>query len=151
MTLSRPRPNIDEDNRPFWDAVQERRFVLMRCQECGRWYWPAAYCRHHHNAPFFGSLRWEQASGRGRVFVFNIHRRAFHPAFEVPYVVALIELEEGPMFGSNIIGCPVQDVRVGMPVEVAFTEVEEGVVLPLFRAASPLPSDSPLPAEGVKG
>src|SRR3990172_4110251 len=100
MLAQPPQPSIDEDNHAFWKAVEERRFLLMRCQQCGDWYWPAAYCRNHANKPFFGSLRWEEASGRGKVFAFNIHRKAFHPAFvnKIPYIFALIELEEGPMF-----------------------------------------------------
>ena len=106
MSASYPKPAIDEDNKPFWDAVQNRRFVLMQCRECGTWYWPAAYCRNHANQPFYGSLEWREASGRGKVFSYNVHHRAFDPAFksDLPYVYALIELEEGPMFGTNIVG-----------------------------------------------
>jgi uncharacterized OB-fold protein len=130
---TRPKPSITDDIRPFWDAVNQRRFVLMRCQHCGAWYWPAAYCRFHKNEPFFGNMKWEDASGRGNVFAFNIHRRAFNPAFEVPYVTALIELEEGPMFGSNIVSCKVEDVWIGMPVQVTFSDVGDNVILPLFR------------------
>ena len=134
MTIPRPKPNIDEDNAPFWQAVQQRRFVLMRCLECGAWYWPAAYCRNHANKPFFDSLQWQEASGIGRVFAFNIHRRPLHPAFQdkIPYVLALIELEEGPMFGSNIVGCQPSAVYVGMPVSVTFEVEHDGQVLPFF-------------------
>jgi uncharacterized OB-fold protein len=135
MKPSHPKPNVDEDNRAFWEAVYERRFVLMRCDVCGTWYWPAAYCRNHANKPFSGSLHWEEASGTGKVFAFNVHHKAFHPAFsdKVPYVFALIELTEGPMFGTNIIECAPQDVYIGMPVNVVFSEEAEGVILPLFR------------------
>lgn len=133
--VARPRPNLDEDIAPFWAAVAERRFVLLRCKTCGAWYFPAAYCRNHQNEPFMGNMAWEEASGRGKVFAFTIHNRALHPAFaaEVPYVYALIELEEGPMFGSNIIGCAPSDVRTGMPVDVTFVERAESGLLPLFR------------------
>lgn len=138
MTLPRPRPNIDEDIAPFWEAAQQRRFVLMRCLECATWYWPAAYCRKHPNKPFFGSLAWQEASGKGRVFAFNIHRRPLHPAFQdkVPYVFALIELDEGPMFGSNIVGCEPSAVQIGMTVEVSFEAEEDGFLLPFFRPAA---------------
>ena len=67
MSTSYPKPDIDEDNKPFWDAVRNRQFVLMQCRECGTWYWPAAYCRKHANQPFYGSLEWREASGRGKV------------------------------------------------------------------------------------
>ena len=136
-TTPRPKPNVDADNAPFWDAVQRHEFVLMQCKECGAWYWPAAYCRNHANEPFLDSLEWRGASGKGTIFTYSIHHLAFHPAFQskLPYVYALIELAEGPMFGTNIIDCDPQDIYVGMPVQVHFTE-EDGTVLPLFRPAS---------------
>lgn len=135
MAVSRPKPNIDLDNKPFWDAVKERKFMLMKCKECGEWYWPAAYCRKHSNQPFYQSLEWKEASGLGTVFVHNIHYKALHPAFadEIPYVFALIELDEGPMFGTNIVGCKPEDVRIGMRVKVDFAEKEDDVILPVFR------------------
>jgi uncharacterized OB-fold protein len=70
-------------------------------------------------------MAWTAASGRGRVFAFNVHRRATHPGFAdaVPYVVALIELDEGPIFGSNIVGCNAEQIRIGMPVRVRFEDV----------------------------
>lgn len=129
---SRPRPNISLEMKPFWDAVSNKRFKLMRCQKCQEWYWPAAYCRKHENEPFYGNMKWEEASGKGKIFAFNIHRRAFNPAFETPYVYALIELDEGPMFGSNIIDVLVEQVSIGMSVEVRFREYD-GMILPQFR------------------
>ncbi|NWG76523.1 MAG: OB-fold domain-containing protein, partial [Rubrivivax sp.] len=64
-----------------------------------------------------------------------IHNVAFDPSFkdDIPYVYALIELEEGPMFGSNIVGCDPNEVRIGMPVEVAFEDITEEFTLPKFR------------------
>jgi uncharacterized protein len=135
MKPPRPKPNASEEMKPFWDAVAGKRFKLMRCQKCQEWYWPAAYCRKHENEPFYGNMKWEDASGKGKVFAFNIHRRAFNPAFDVPYVYALIELDEGPMFGANIIDIPVEEVSIGMPVEVTF-ETYDGTVLPQFRPAA---------------
>ena len=134
IEIPRPKPNIDADNAPFWAAVQRRDFVLMQCKECGAWYWPAAYCRNHPNQPFFGSLEWQTASGKGKIFAYNIHHIAFQPAFrsKLPYVYALVELAEGPMFGTNIVDCDPQDLYVGMPVAIHFVE-KEGTILPLFR------------------
>ena len=133
VPVTRPLPNITPLTRPFWDAAREERFVLFRCKTCGAWYWPAAFCRHHDNGPFMSNLEWTEASGRGKVFVFDIIRRQMHPAFEVPYVYALVELEEGPLFGCNIIGCPPDEVSIGMPVEVTFEKLNEDVTLPQFK------------------
>ena len=133
MAIPRPKPNLNESIVPFWNAVNERKFVLMRCRKCGAWYFPAAYCRFHANEPFYGNMKWEEASGRGKVFAYNIHRRSLHPAFEGPYVYALIELAEGPMFGTNIVGCKPEEVKINMPVEVVFSQVEDDLILPQFR------------------
>jgi uncharacterized protein len=135
---SKPLPSVDDDSREQWDGFKDRKFLLYRCKNCAAWYWPKAFCRNHDNEPFFGNLEWTEASGRGKVFAFNIHRQAMHPAFEqeVPYVYALIELEEGPMFGSNVVGCAPEDVYIGMPVEVTYEDITPEYTLPKFRPIS---------------
>jgi uncharacterized OB-fold protein len=132
---AKPLPNIDYDIKPFWDAVKEHEFKLFRCKVCGAWYWPVACCRNHENEPFFGNMEWTKASGRGKVFAFNIHYVAFDPAFQddIPYVYALIELEEGPIIGSNIVGCAAEDVTYDMPVEVVYEDITPEYTLPKFR------------------
>lgn len=73
-------------------------------------------------------------SGRGKVFSFVTYHRVYHPAFakEVPYVVALVELEEGPRLLTNIVGVPPDAVVCGMPVQVRFDDYDEGVSVPKF-------------------
>jgi uncharacterized OB-fold protein len=131
----KPLPNIDADSRPQWEGFRQHRFLLYRCKVCQRWYWPKAYCRYHATEPFFGNMEWAEASGRGKVFVFNIVRIAFHPGFkdEVPYVHAMIELDEGPLFSSNVIGIDPRDVKIGMPVEVVYDDITPEHTLPKFR------------------
>ena len=98
-----------------------------------------SFCRNHENEPFFGNLEWEAASGLGAVFAFNISYKAFHPGFEkdIPLVFALIELDEGPMFGSTVIGCAPAEVKIGQRVGVVYKDVEtaDGLrfTLPLFK------------------
>lgn len=139
----KPLPLLDDqDLQPFWEALRRHEFVLFRCKKCGAWYWPVAYCRFHGNEPFYGNMEWVKASGRGKVFAYNIHYRAFHHAFqgELPYVYALIELDEGPMISSNIVQCTPSAVSIGMPVEVVFEDHtatsiagEQQFTLPMFR------------------
>jgi len=123
---------------PFWEGLKRHEFLLFRCQTCGAWYWPPAFCRNHANEPLFGNLAWEPASGKGKVFAFNIHYRAFHPGFaqDIPYVYALIELDEGPMFGTRIVGCDPKEVYIGMPVEVLYEDITDRFTLPYFRPTS---------------
>ena len=129
----RPLPSVTALTQPFWDAAREHRFVLFQCQTCGAWYWPPAFCGNHDNQPFMANLEWREASGRGQVFTFDVLRRPMHPAFPVPYVYGLIELEEGPLFGSNVVGCSPDEVYVGMPVEVEFDDISNEFSLPKFR------------------
>ncbi len=132
---NKPLPSTDEDIAPFFAALKKHEFRLMKCKVCGAWYWPAAYCLNHPGKPYYGDLEWTIASGKGKVFTYNIHYRAFHPGFveDLPYVYAMIELAEGPMITSNIIGCDPKEVKIGMPVEVVFQDINENFTLPMFR------------------
>jgi uncharacterized OB-fold protein len=138
MAWEKPVPYVEETLRPFWDGLRRHQLLLMRCRECGAWYWPATYCRFHKNKPFFGSMEWAPSSGRGRVVAFNITRVAMRPAFaaDVPYVYALVQMDEGPMLSSNVIGCAPESVRMDMPVVVEYRDVPElELTLPYFRPA----------------
>ena len=125
MEWQRPVPNVDHDNAAFWAGLRRHEFLLFTCKWCGAQYWPAAYCRTCTAEPFYGNMEWAPSSGRGRVFAFTIYRRAFDSTFAdaVPYVVALIELDEGPMFGTNVVNCPPEAVKIGMPVKVTYQDV----------------------------
>ncbi len=136
MVWNKPVPYIEETSKPFWNGLKEHRFLLFKCNECGAWYWPAAYCRNHRNKPFLGSLSWTEASGRGKVITFNITKVAMRPGFkeDVPYVYALIKLNEGPIISSNIIGCDPDSVHIEMPVRVVYRDISElALTLPYFE------------------
>jgi uncharacterized protein len=126
MTWNKPTPNIDRDNEPFWEGLRRHELLVFRCKSCGASYWPVAYCRTCPAEPFYGNMAWAPASGRGKVFAVNIHRFAFHPGFkeDLPYVYALIELEEGPIYGTNVIDCAPEDVKIGLPVEVTYRDIQ---------------------------
>lgn len=124
MEWKRPLPNVDYDNAPFWDGLRRHEFLLFTCKHCGARYWPAAYCRTCTPEPFYANMEWRPSSGQGRVFAFTIYRRASGAfADAVPYVVALIELDEGPTFGSNIVNCAPEAVRIGMAVKVVYEDI----------------------------
>jgi uncharacterized protein len=142
MTWTKPRPFVDADMKPFYDGLKEHRFLIMQCQECGAYYWPAAYCRFHENEnkPDMGDMKWVEASGRATVATFNIHYTAFNPAFkdDIPYVFAMVQLDEGPMFGSTIEEVEPTAVFVGMRCSVMYDDVDDlGMTLPRLR---PLPT-----------
>ena len=135
--MNHPRP-IEPSvvTRPFWEATSEGRFLIQRCGACHEAiFYPRPAC------PSCGSseLSWEAASGTGTVHTFSIARRATHPRFtgDEPYVVAIVELAEGPHVTTNIVGCDPEDVSIGMPVELIFDDVgADGFALALFRPTS---------------
>lgn len=138
LEWKKPYPSIDHDNEPFWEGLKEHKLLVWKCKTCGAVYWPKAYCQNHDNEPFAANCEWSAASGRGKIFAFNIHHWAFHPGFkeEVPYVYALIELDEGPLISSQLVGDRLPDDihKVGQPVEIVYEDhPEQGFTLPKFR------------------
>ena len=133
---------MTELTAPYWAAAREGRLVVQECRPCGRvWHPPLPRCPHCH-APGPG---WRQVSGDGTVYTYTVVRHPTHYAFagRVPYVLALVELAEGPRLVSALTGIEPEAVRVGLPVRAVFREVAEGVTLPYFApAAGPEPEDS---------
>lgn len=121
---------LDDLDRPFWQGCQRGEFLLQRCPRSGRWHWPAV-----SDPETGGALEWVPASGRGAIHTFTVLHKAYQPDYadRVPYNVIVVELEEGPLFHSNLIGCDNAAIRVGMPVEVVFDRVDDELTLPRFR------------------
>jgi uncharacterized OB-fold protein len=129
----KPIPVPDEITAFYWNAASQGRLEVQQCPRCGsRQFPPAIACPRCQS----DDLEHGAVSGRGRVYSFTVVRQAFDAAFieELPYVVALVELEEdsGVRILSNIVGAAVDSIHVGMPVEVGF-EHRDGVSLPVFR------------------
>ncbi|MGH2372914.1 MAG: Zn-ribbon domain-containing OB-fold protein [bacterium] len=120
---------------PFWEGLARGEFLLLRCEQCLGWRWPLAGCREHANKPYLQDLKWVRASGQGKVLTYTIQRVPHDPAFSVPYVYAIIELDEGPVMVSNIVHCPPEAVRIGMPVRVVLRRITKEYTLPLFEPA----------------
>jgi hypothetical protein len=125
----RPVAQADAVTAPWWDATRERRLLVQRCRSCGHLqHYPRDICSA------CGALDPElvDASGHATVYSFTIVNRAPGPAFEPPYVVALVRLEEGPVLLTNIVGCPPEDVRCDMAVTVTWEDLPDGRRLPMF-------------------
>lgn len=130
-TLTKPEPHPTRVSQPFWDAAQQGRLVLQRCRKCKRSvFYPRQRCPYCWSA----ALDWHEASGRGVVASFIGVYKPGHPAFadDVPYVVALIDLAEGPRMLSNVVYHRPEESLIGRPVEVIF-EVQGDTTLPKFR------------------
>jgi uncharacterized protein len=126
----RPRPVVDDDSRGFWDAIQQRRVDVQCCAECARHvFYPRALCTTCGR-----ELSWRTVSGRATVYSYTVSRRPAGPAFEaaVPYVVALVDLEEGARMLTTLVGVAPEGVHIGMPVQADF-EVGDDFVFLVFR------------------
>lgn len=131
----RPLPEITELTAPFWQGAKDGRLVMQRCRPCKELVWcPRPSCVDCGS----DDMEWEKLSGRGTVYSFTIIRqlagrgaRAFEK--DIPYVIAWVDLEEGPRYYTNIVGCPVEEVEIGMEVEVVFDPVSDDISLPKFR------------------
>lgn len=126
---SRLEPPISDEARPFWDGTRERKILLPWCTACPQpiWY-PRAICPR-----CFGTdIVWREAAGTGFVYALTIEHTAQTRALEAPYVVAMVELDEGVRFLSNVVGVPPDEVEVGTAVRVTWEELSDGRHLPLF-------------------
>ena len=130
-----PLPKPDRDSAVYWDAARRHELVLQRCNSCHRFrFYPRSVCPHCLSDEF----EWQTASGRGHIYSFTVIHRSPSPAFRdrVPYVLALVELEEGVRMMTNIVGCDPEAVAIGEAVEVTFDDVTDEVTLPKFRLAT---------------
>ncbi len=129
---AKPLPHPSPISAPYWAAAKRHKLALQRCAACERFvFYPRALCPHCGSA----ELVWGEASGRGQIYTFTVARRATMRPFEpdVPYVIAVVELEEGPRMTTNIVDCDPDAIRVGMPVVAAFEDVTPEITLVKFR------------------
>ncbi len=118
------------DNGWWWEAIDRGELRIQKCSACGE--------LRHPPRPMCGkcqSTEWESiaASGRGTVYSYVVMHHPPIPGYEFPLPVALIDLEEGTRIVSNVVGCPPEDVHIGMPVEASVDAVGDELKLPLFR------------------
>ena len=129
MSVSRGLPPPTELSREFWDAAAEHRLVVPRCDKCGQHFFPP-----ERMCPACGSDIWSgvDCAGTGSVVAFTVVHRAPSPDFDVPYVVAVVELAEGCELLTNLVLDEPASAAVGMPVAVAFLDQPDGRALPVF-------------------
>lgn len=132
MMVEKPVPAITDDNRTFWSGCSRNKLMLQRCTECATTqYYPRAICTNCGS----GNIEWVASAGKGTVYSYTVIHRAPSAAFSkyTPYVLAIIQLNEGPRMMSNIVDCDPSDVRIGMEVDVDFEQRAEDVGVPVFK------------------
>jgi uncharacterized OB-fold protein len=128
----KPLPEPSAISAPFWEGLRAGELRIQRCLECTRYvFYPRSVCPHCLS----DRLEWTAASGRGRVYSYTLVRRAMNPAFavEVPYIFAIVELEEGVRVTTNIVNCGSDEIRVDMPVKATYDNVTPEVALLKFE------------------
>ena len=133
-SYTKPIPEPDRVTTPFWEAAKQGRLLIQRCPNCGAYqFYPQASCRRCLS----DGLEWVDAKGKGTIYSYTVIHRAPSRSFEpdVPYTVALVDLDEGCRMMSNIVEVSPEAVRVGMSVEVVFDAITPEISLPRFRPA----------------
>jgi uncharacterized protein len=128
----KPLPGVDHVSERYWAAAADGTLLIQQCPACGnRQHYPRALCTRCGAEP-----EWLEAAGTGTVHTFTVVRQFGMRPFrdELPYVVAMVELDEGPLVMGNVTDCDVDDVHIGMPVEAYFVKAEEHVGIPMWRA-----------------
>ncbi|WP_419995822.1 Zn-ribbon domain-containing OB-fold protein [Streptomyces boninensis] len=129
-------PEPDAFTRPWWDAAADELLLLRRCRAdaCGRaHHYPREFCPHCWSE----DVTWEEASGAAELYTWSVVHMNDLPPFgeRVPYVAAVVELAEGPRMMTEVVDCAEADLRVGMPLRLAFRKGDEQRPVPVFRPA----------------
>ena len=129
---TRIEPPASELTEPFWDATRDRRLLVQWCTECEQ---PIFYPREVCPRCLGTALEWRESAGTGTVYASSVQHRPATPVMtdRVPYVVALIDLDDGIRIMSNVVGCDPPDVAAGMAVTVCWERLSDGRHLPQFQ------------------
>ena len=126
-------PTPDVETQPFWDACREHRFLIKHCNSCGRdHFYPRPFCP----SCWSDDVVWKQASGRATLYTYSIVHVNDLPPFgaRVPYVAAIVELEEGPRVMTNVEGVPFDELTVGMDLLVDYRALTDDITIAVFTA-----------------
>jgi uncharacterized OB-fold protein len=131
---ARPHPEYNEISRGYWDGAQQGRLTIQQCGDCGAFiHFPMALCPSCQSE----NLGYSEVSGAGTIYSFAVIHQNFHPAFQTPYVIGLIDLDDAPgvRLYTNIIDCEPDALSIGMSVQARFEDIGDGTLIPQFAPA----------------
>lgn len=131
-TSARPLPTPTDLTLPYWEAARHGQLFVQQCRHCTKHqFYPRSFCMHCMSE----ALDWVEASGKGQIYTYTVNRRGANSymAEHTPYVVAIIELEEGVRLMANIIDSRLEDLAISKPVQVVFEKVNDEITLPQFK------------------
>jgi uncharacterized OB-fold protein len=129
---TKPLPNIKPWTAQFWKAAAEKKLVIQRGMKTGKFImYPKKYSPHDYSE----SIEWVEASGKGKIYSYTIVQANPPSNFlnEVPYVVAIVELEEGVRMCTNIVETDYAQIKIGASVEAVFETVADDIGLVKFK------------------
>jgi uncharacterized OB-fold protein len=131
----KPLPVATDWSERFWTALREDGvFLLQRCRDCREYAgYPKIFCPHCYS----DAVGWEPASGRGTIYTFSTVTANPPSTFldELPYTIAIVDLEEGPRFLTRLVNVEPESVECGMPVRLAIERVDDRISMPMFEPA----------------
>jgi len=131
-TKAKPVPVVNTCAKPFWEAACEEKLIIQKCDACGaKIFYPRLFCPECLS----DQLGWISSAGKGKVYSYTVVENNSPSAFigDVPYVVAIVSLDEGVQMCTNIVGCSPYDVKCEMPVQVVFEKLNDEFTLPKFK------------------
>ena len=133
MRFDLPQPDLE--TQPFWDATRDGRLLIKRCTACGQFhFYPRPFCPHCWS----DAMEWVEANGRATLYTWSVVHRNDLPPFtdRVPYVAAIVDLDEGPRMMTNVVDCDFDALQVGMQLQAVFHPISDDVTIVQFRPAA---------------
>jgi uncharacterized OB-fold protein len=131
----KPDPLVNNWARPFWDGTRDKKLLIQKCLDCEKSiFYPRMACPHC----FSDNLEWVEASGKGNIYSFTVVENNAASPFvpDMPFVIAVVILEEGVRMLTNIVDCDVDALHCDQAVEVAFRKKNDAFTMPMFKPAS---------------
>lgn len=133
MAAQNPAKTVDGDgdSHMYWEGIAQGELRIQRCAVCARSvFYPRSLCPHCHS----DQLSWIVATGKGTIYTYTVAHQAYGAfASELPFVIAIVELEEGVRMMTRIVDAPRERIAIGAQVHVSFQTNAEGFTLPYFR------------------
>ena len=131
MSAQIPQPLIDSDSRPYWEGLARGELRIQRCDDCLRHvFYPRTICPHC----FSSALTWITATGRGKIYSYTVVHQAYGAfADTVPFIIAIVELEEGVRMMTQIVATLREEIAIGKPVSIIYHKISDDVILPYFQ------------------
>ena len=128
----KPLPEMQPWSKKFWEGTKERKLLIQECKDCNvKIFYPRKHCPECWSS----DLSWAEAAGRAKIYSYSITMGGVEKRFaaDLPFVLALVDLDEGIRMMTNIVNCDPEEVRIGMDVEVVFEDVTDEITLPKWQ------------------